>query len=90
LFIASRESSIHLGEWSGTPWVLDNAGEIGNGEISLLNVQIKIRTDRIRLPSIVWQLFWAWIYAPYLLWKVRKIDDLHGWRLQTIICCISG
>ncbi|EAT86432.2 hypothetical protein SNOG_06601 [Parastagonospora nodorum SN15] len=22
--------------------------------------------------SIVWQLFWSWIYAPYLLWKSRS------------------
>ena len=42
------------------------------------------------IPSIIWQLFWAWCYAPYLLWKVRKINDIHGWRLQTIICCIAG
>ncbi len=47
-------------------------------------------TDFIRVPSIAWQFFWAWIYAPYLLWRVRKIHDLHGWRLQTTICCLAG
>ncbi|KAH4231925.1 hypothetical protein HBI67_168960 [Parastagonospora nodorum] len=40
--------------------------------------------------SIVWQLFWSWIYAPYLLWKSRSVRDVHGWRLQTICCCIAG
>ncbi|PSN73486.1 hypothetical protein BS50DRAFT_483289 [Corynespora cassiicola Philippines] len=40
--------------------------------------------------SIVWQFFWAWIYAPYLLWKSRGIRDVHGWRLQTICCCLAG
>ncbi|KAF2449202.1 hypothetical protein P171DRAFT_187887 [Karstenula rhodostoma CBS 690.94] len=40
--------------------------------------------------SIVWQFFWAWIYAPYMLFKSRGINDVHGWRLQTICCCIVG
>jgi hypothetical protein len=40
--------------------------------------------------SIVWQFFWAWIYAPYQLWKARDIHDVHGWRLQTICCCLAG
>ncbi|KIV98197.1 hypothetical protein PV10_01874 [Exophiala mesophila] len=41
-------------------------------------------------PSIVWQLFWSWIYAPVLLWRVRRVDDVHGWRAQTMVCIISG
>lgn len=40
--------------------------------------------------SIVWQLFWSWIYAPYILWKSRGIRDVHGWRIQTIGVCIAG
>lgn len=40
--------------------------------------------------SIVWQFFWAWIYAPYMLWKSRGVRDVHGWRLQTIFCCLAG
>jgi hypothetical protein len=40
--------------------------------------------------SIVWQFFWCWIYAPYILWKSRHIHDTHGWRLQTIGCCLAG
>ncbi|EXJ94943.1 hypothetical protein A1O1_00061 [Capronia coronata CBS 617.96] len=41
-------------------------------------------------PSIAWQLFWAWVYAPILLWRVRGIDDVHGWRSQTVACVIAG
>ncbi|RMD40686.1 hypothetical protein DV735_g4436, partial [Chaetothyriales sp. CBS 134920] len=41
-------------------------------------------------PSIAWQLVWTWLYAPYLLWKVRGIDDVHGWRIQTLACCLAG
>ncbi|KAJ4351098.1 hypothetical protein N0V95_004145 [Ascochyta clinopodiicola] len=40
--------------------------------------------------SIVWQFVWAWIYAPYMIWKSRGVRDVHGWRLQTICCCIAG
>lgn len=39
---------------------------------------------------MVWQFFWAWIYAPYILWASRCIQDTQGWRLQTILCCIAG
>ncbi|OQV08691.1 hypothetical protein CLAIMM_12919 [Cladophialophora immunda] len=40
--------------------------------------------------SITWQFFWSWIYAPYVLWKARNIHDTHGWRFQTMCCCIAG
>ncbi|KAF3006829.1 hypothetical protein E8E13_010615 [Curvularia kusanoi] len=40
--------------------------------------------------SIVWQFVWAWIYAPYMIWKSRGVRDVHGWRLQTICCCVAG
>jgi hypothetical protein len=40
--------------------------------------------------SIVWQFFWAWLYAPYMLWKSRGVRDVHGWRMQTICCCLAG
>ncbi|KAI9150356.1 hypothetical protein HJFPF1_10122 [Paramyrothecium foliicola] len=39
-------------------------------------------------PSVVWQFFWAWLVAPMILWKARKIHDTQGWRLQTIACCM--
>lgn len=40
--------------------------------------------------SIVWQFVWAWIYAPYMIWKSRGVRDVHGWRLQTICTCLAG
>lgn len=43
-----------------------------------------------RIPSIIWQFFWSWCYAPYLLWQVRDIHDVHGWRNQTVYCCFVG
>ncbi|KAJ5191048.1 uncharacterized protein N7498_010033 [Penicillium cinerascens] len=39
------------------------------------------------IPSILWQLFWSWIFAPCILWKIRNIHDIHHWRLQ-ITCCV--
>ncbi|KAK9441627.1 uncharacterized protein G6M90_00g046280 [Metarhizium brunneum] len=41
-------------------------------------------------PSIFWQLFWAWIVAPVILWRSRNLRDTQGWRTQTIACCLSG
>ncbi|KAM6520255.1 hypothetical protein FALCPG4_013804 [Fusarium falciforme] len=41
-------------------------------------------------PSVFWQLFWAWIVAPYILWHARRINDTQGWRTQTIACCLSS
>ncbi|KIY00528.1 uncharacterized protein Z520_04213 [Fonsecaea multimorphosa CBS 102226] len=41
-------------------------------------------------PSIMWQIFWSWVYAPVLLWRVRNIHDVHGWRSQTIACIVAG
>lgn len=35
-------------------------------------------------------MFWAWFYGPFILWKARNIQDTHGWRIQTILCCIVG
>ncbi|KAG5999274.1 hypothetical protein E4U54_001960 [Claviceps lovelessii] len=41
-------------------------------------------------PSIFWQMFWAWIVAPIILWRTRGLQDSQGWRTQTIACCLSG
>lgn len=41
-------------------------------------------------PSVFWQCFWAWLVAPYILWKARGLHDTLGWRTQTIACCISS
>ncbi len=42
------------------------------------------------VPSAFWQLFWTWIYGPYELYRIRHIRDAHRWRLQTILCIVSG
>ncbi|KAK5073254.1 hypothetical protein LTR64_000334 [Lithohypha guttulata] len=54
------------------------------------NVLIECLTYDFRMPSIIWQFFWSWCYAPYLLWQVRDIHDVHGWRKQTTYCCLAG
>ncbi|EJP64787.1 uncharacterized protein BBA_06356 [Beauveria bassiana ARSEF 2860] len=41
-------------------------------------------------PTCFWQLTWAWVIAPIILWKSRHIKDTHGWRLQTIGCTIAN
>ncbi|KAJ9636437.1 hypothetical protein H2204_005270 [Knufia peltigerae] len=41
-------------------------------------------------PSIAWQIVWSWGYSLYNLWRSRHIKDTHGWRLQTIGCCLAG
>jgi hypothetical protein len=40
-------------------------------------------------PSIFWQVFWAWVVAPVVLWRARDINDTQGWRMQTIACCLA-
>ncbi|QQK44853.1 MAP kinase, conserved site [Penicillium digitatum] len=42
------------------------------------------------IPSILWQLLWSWIFAPYVLWKIRNIHDIHHWRLQITCCLIAA
>ncbi|KAL4865762.1 hypothetical protein BDV12DRAFT_145721 [Aspergillus spectabilis] len=41
-------------------------------------------------PGVFWQLFWAWIAAPVILWRSRNIRDTQGWRVQTIGCCLAS
>ncbi|KAL9599642.1 MAG: hypothetical protein Q9219_003726 [cf. Caloplaca sp. 3 TL-2023] len=41
-------------------------------------------------PSIIWQAVWNYIAGPFLLYKIRMIDDIYHWRLQTSIAIIAG
>ncbi|CEJ83845.1 hypothetical protein VHEMI03279 [[Torrubiella] hemipterigena] len=41
-------------------------------------------------PTCFWQLLWAWVVAPIVLWKSRHVNDTQGWRFQTFACAISG
>lgn len=40
-------------------------------------------------PSVFWQCIWAWMVAPYVLYRSRNLHDTLGWRLQTICCCVA-
>ncbi|KAL2761008.1 hypothetical protein ACRALDRAFT_1038047 [Sodiomyces alcalophilus JCM 7366] len=41
-------------------------------------------------PSVFWQIVWAWMVAPYILWQTRGIHDTQGWRVQTVACCLAS
>ncbi|KAG5978564.1 hypothetical protein E4U55_006059 [Claviceps digitariae] len=41
-------------------------------------------------PSLLWQLVWTWIVAPYLMWRSWSIRDTMGWRTQTLGCCLAS
>lgn len=51
---------------------------------------MKCRKTLEWVPSAFWQLFWTWVYGPYELYRIRNIRDAHRWRLQTILCIVSG
>ena len=40
--------------------------------------------------TALWQLIFAWVYGPYVLYKIRKINDVHYWRIQTTLCVVSA
>ncbi|MCJ1256066.1 hypothetical protein MMC24_003886 [Lignoscripta atroalba] len=42
------------------------------------------------VPTIAWQFIWTYFFGPYLLWKIRTIRDIYGWRRQTTIAVIAG
>ncbi|KAM0719423.1 hypothetical protein Q7P37_005328 [Cladosporium fusiforme] len=60
------------------------------GELPYNKGQVKCRKTWEWIPSAFWQLFWTWIYGPYELFTIRHIRDAHRWRLQTILCIVSG
>ena len=74
--------------WESRRTTWHAAVEAGNGKREAPQQNAGLTTSR--WPSIVWQLFWSWIYAPVLLYRVRKIHDVHGWRKQTIACVVAG
>ncbi|KAF5988974.1 regulator of G protein signaling domain-containing protein [Fusarium bulbicola] len=41
-------------------------------------------------PSVLWQVVWTWMVAPFLIWRTWHIRDTMGWRTQTIGCCLSS
>ncbi|KAJ9612644.1 hypothetical protein H2200_004241 [Cladophialophora chaetospira] len=60
------------------------------GDVSHAKGQKLCRESLEWIPSAFWQLAWSWLYGPYLLFRVRKIHDVHYWRLQVIYSVLSG
>jgi hypothetical protein len=60
------------------------------GDLPFNKGQAKCRKTLEWVPSAFWQLFWTWIYGPYELYRIRNIRDAHRWRLQAILCIVSG
>jgi hypothetical protein len=60
------------------------------GKVSHAKGQVLCRKSLQWIPSAFWQLAWSWLYGPYLLFRVRKIHDVHYWRLAIILSVISG
>ncbi|KAF1927138.1 uncharacterized protein M421DRAFT_182368 [Didymella exigua CBS 183.55] len=42
------------------------------------------------IPSIFVQLFWTAMVGPWILWKVRHVQDVHSWAWQTRLAIIAG
>lgn len=38
--------------------------------------------------SGIWQSVWTYGYGPFILFKIRKIQDTHRWRLQTTLAIL--
>jgi hypothetical protein len=35
-------------------------------------------------------MLYTFIFGPYILFKIRKLDDAYHWALQTKIAIVSG
>ncbi|KAF2683678.1 hypothetical protein K458DRAFT_339737 [Lentithecium fluviatile CBS 122367] len=42
------------------------------------------------VPSILTQLFWSAAVGPWILWKIRRVNDVHSWAWQTRLAIIAG
>ncbi|PSN74900.1 hypothetical protein BS50DRAFT_540537 [Corynespora cassiicola Philippines] len=42
------------------------------------------------IPSILVQLFWTAIVGPWILWKIRRVNDVHYWAWQTRLAIFAG
>ncbi|KAK0262875.1 hypothetical protein B0A54_09009 [Friedmanniomyces endolithicus] len=60
------------------------------GDIPYAKGQSRCRKSLEWIPSAFWQLFWSWVYGPYVLYKIKNIHDAHHWRLQTVLSIVSG
>lgn len=69
--------------------VRQNVDQVWNGKWALSLIGTGCSYIR-RIPSAFWQLFWSWVYGPYILYKIRNIKDVHYWRLQVFLTVLSG
>lgn len=60
------------------------------GDIPHSKGQVKCRGSYVWIPSAFWQMAWSWLYGPYILFKIRRIHDVHYWRLGVWLSVISG
>ncbi|KAF9734912.1 hypothetical protein PMIN06_008320 [Paraphaeosphaeria minitans] len=42
------------------------------------------------VPSILVQLFWTAVVGPWILWKIRNVQDVHSWAWQTRFAIFAG
>ncbi|KAL9131717.1 MAG: hypothetical protein Q9175_006692 [Cornicularia normoerica] len=38
--------------------------------------------------TILYQGIWTYVFGPWLLWRIRKIDDIFHWKLQTVLAIV--
>jgi hypothetical protein len=43
-----------------------------------------------RIPSILTQLFWSATVGPWILWKIKGVNDVHSWAWQTRLAILAG
>jgi hypothetical protein len=64
------------------------AAGVLNGNARLLYVVYEILTQN-RIPSVFWQFLWSTVLGPYVLLRIRNIQDTHYWAWQTRLAIIS-
>ncbi|KAF2749290.1 hypothetical protein M011DRAFT_465727 [Sporormia fimetaria CBS 119925] len=52
--------------------------------------EIQCRRGAEWIPSIALQLVWTAAVGPWILWKIRKVNDVHSWAWQTRLAIIAG
>lgn len=69
-------------------WARYRVGGAPSGESS--NAYSELPLIARRVPSIFVQLFWNAIVGPWILWKIRHVNDVHYWAWQTRLAIIAG
>ena len=70
--------------------IQSNAEKDGNGK-TFLRIHATVEANNpYRAPTIIWQMTFSYLYGPYVLYTIRKIDDEYHWRLQTTIVVIAA